>query len=81
MELRIPFYGILIGRFTALSGEIRRLEAVAFGIYRRQSPSSEIFSTVFLTVSSGWPDKYSSYFRNLQVQETIEWEWGAKALL
>jgi hypothetical protein len=37
MELQIPFYGIHIGRFTALSGEIRRLEAIAFGIYRPQA--------------------------------------------
>lgn len=28
--------------FTALPGEIRRLDAIAFGIYRRLSPSSEI---------------------------------------
>jgi hypothetical protein len=37
MELQIPFYGIHIGRFTALSGEIRRPEAIAFGIYRVQA--------------------------------------------
>ena len=42
MELPIPFYGIHVGRFTALSGEIRRLEAIAFGIYRRLSLSSDI---------------------------------------
>jgi hypothetical protein len=47
VELRIPFYGINIGRFAALSGEIRRLEAIAFGIYRRLSPSSEIFRRCF----------------------------------
>jgi hypothetical protein len=42
MELQIPFYGIHVGRFIALSGEIRRLEEIAFGIYRRLSPSSDI---------------------------------------
>ena len=37
MELRIPFYGTQISWFTALSGEIRRPDAIAFGVYRRQA--------------------------------------------
>jgi hypothetical protein len=40
MELRIPLYGTHIGRFTALPGEICRLETIAFGSYRPQAESS-----------------------------------------
>ncbi len=45
-----------------------------FGIYRRLSPSSEIFSTVFLTVNLAALDNKLISFRCLQVPETIEWE-------
>jgi hypothetical protein len=40
MELQIPFYGIQVGWFTALFGEIHLLEAIAFGIYRLQAEFS-----------------------------------------
>jgi hypothetical protein len=43
MEQGIPIYGIQIGWFTALSDVNRRLDTIAFGIYRRLSPPSGKF--------------------------------------
>lgn len=77
MELQIPFYGIHVGRFTALSGDIRLLEAIAFGICRRLSPSiaaKRKFLSVDLTVSLADPENKSGIFKCLYVLETTEWE-------